>query len=62
MYDAVVRHVEVQVVPVRMRWTEWEDAVGPMVQFYEWFDTVEVMFSVHENTGGTIGRGWVWEF
>ena len=61
-YDGVDRHVKLQVVPIRMRWTEWRDALLVVLEsFYEDFETVQLGFSVHNSTGGTIGRGFVQE-
>ena len=61
VYDTVVRHVEMQVVPMRMRWTEWEDAVETMLQVYRLIDPVQLLFSVHDYTDAMIAHGLLQE-
>ena len=53
--------MEMQVLPMRMRWTEWEDAVGTMAQVYPMIDPLQLLFSVHNYTGGMIAHGLLQE-
>ena len=62
VYDSIDPDVDLKVPPIQMRWTEWEDALGMMLSFYENFDAVGLLFAVHNNTGGTIARGLLEEF
>ena len=62
VYDSVDRHVKLQVVPIRMMWTQWRDALLVAIEsFYEDFETVQLDFSVHTFTEETIGWGSVQE-
>lgn len=57
-------HVELQVMPgrmPRMRWAEWEDAVGEMIHFYERFEAVQLLYSVFDNLGRMLANGTVHE-
>ena len=62
MYEHVDPHVKLQFVPIMIRWSEWKDALMKgLVSFYTDFETVQLLFSVHNSTGGTIGQGFVQE-
>ena len=61
MFVYTTEAVDLQVLPMQIRWTEWEDALGAMLFFYEDFEPVQLLFSVHNSTGGKIARGFVQE-
>ena len=61
VYDRVALHVDLEVMPIQIRWTEWEEALGELLVFYVFFEPVQLLFSVHNSLGGTIARGFVRE-
>ena len=61
VYDSIDRHVDLRILPMQIKWSQWDLTLTVVQFFYEHFDTVQLLFSVYNNTGGRIASGFVQE-
>ena len=61
VYDSIDRHVDLQVLPIQIRWAEWDYTLTVIKYFYDNFDVVQLLFAVHNFTGERLACGLVQE-
>ena len=61
VYDSIDRHVDLQMLPMQIRWSEWDYTLTVLKYFFEHFDTVQLLFAVYNYTGGRIASGFIQE-